>query len=113
MLPVGSLKPNDLGLFDMQGNAWEWCHEVSRFVSISMTGEANDDLPDISEAHNNQRRALRGGSFLSQPDDVRSARRFRYQPSFHNYSVGMRMARTLDTLRGGSSKGATPSSESP
>jgi len=94
MRPVASMKPNDLGLFDMQGNAWEWCHEVSHFFKISMTGGWSEDLPDTAVANNSQLRVLRGGSFLSQPEDVRTSRRYRYQPSFRNYSVGMRAART-------------------
>lgn len=94
MLPVGSLKPNDFGLFDMLGNAWEWCHETSRYPSISMVGDWSEDRPDHSAAHNEQLRALRGGSFMSQPSDLRTAYRFRYQPSFRNYSVGLRVART-------------------
>lgn len=94
LAPIGSLKPNDFGLFDMHGNAWEWCHEVSRYFTISTTGKWAEDRPDNSEPNDDQLRVLRGGSFLSQPDDVRSARRFRYKPSFRNYSVGMRLART-------------------
>ena len=31
--PVGSMKPNDLGLFDVQGNVFTWCQE--RYQSVS------------------------------------------------------------------------------
>lgn len=79
----------------MLGNAWEWSHEVSRYPSVSLTGEPVEDLPDTSVVTNSLSRGLRGGSFMSQPEDTRSAHRFRYQPAFRNYSVGMRAARTL------------------
>jgi formylglycine-generating enzyme required for sulfatase activity len=53
--PVGSLLPNDLGLFDTLGNMYEWCQERH--------DTANSDS---SEHMNENYRLLRGGSFLSQ-----------------------------------------------
>lgn len=94
MLPVGSLKPNDFGLFDMLGNAWEWGDDVCTFVYIPKTGAPVEDLPNQYDVLDTHRRAMRGGSFLAQPSEARTSRRFRYTPTFHNYSVGMRLART-------------------
>ena len=43
--PVGSLKPNDAGLFDMQGSVYEWCQE--RYVSYSGSlGSVSEDCED-------------------------------------------------------------------
>ena len=41
ILPCGSLLPNDLGLSDMLGNAWEWCQD--RYLPYSTGGHANGD----------------------------------------------------------------------
>jgi formylglycine-generating enzyme required for sulfatase activity len=81
MHPVGSLKPNALGLFDMHGNASQWCQDVC--------GEK-----DIEDVKNTNDRVLRGGSFSSYAWDVRSAHRIRAGPAVRTYACGFRVART-------------------
>ena len=57
----GSLKPNDFGLFDMLGNAWEWCHDALRAVP---PGPAEDrEQPGAVTAA--RVGVLRGGGFFS------------------------------------------------
>ena len=58
LLPVASLKPNDLGLFDMYGNAAEWCERVTTPGDLA---QGRKDAPSASAARPH---LLRGGSFL-------------------------------------------------
>jgi formylglycine-generating enzyme required for sulfatase activity len=85
MHPVGLLKPNGLGLFDMHGNAWQWCQEVQ-------VGKENKDTTDVQ---NNDIRVLRGGSFLNGYGLVRSAYRLKLEPAVRNIFSGFRVARTI------------------
>src|SRR5262249_12629902 len=89
MLPGGTLKPNELGLFDMLGNAMEWCQEQ---VANYTPGDDKEDMQDIKDRSS---RVLRGGSFLYLAVYVRSALRTRHVPTYRTFYVGFRAARTL------------------
>ena len=86
---MGSLKPNDLGLFDMLGNVFEWCHD--RFFGLQPSSTPGEDV--IGKA-DNDRRVLRGWAFSNQPGDVRSANRSADQPVVPVVTYGFRPART-------------------
>ena len=92
--PVGTLKPNDLGLFDVQGNVFTWCQDwfldypVGKGEEVTQDREQEDGLPETS-------RVLRGGTFSSQASLVRSAIRNSDVPTNRNLNLGFRVARTF------------------
>jgi formylglycine-generating enzyme required for sulfatase activity len=93
--PVGSLKPNELGLFDMHGNIWEWCQEIPRSYSFSGDGKATGDIEDTEKIPINYARSRRGGSYLNPALDERSASRgFNFPQNRYN-DLGFRPVRTL------------------
>lgn len=91
--PVASLKPNDFGLFDMHGNASEWCYDVYRDYP-SVFKEAVADTPTTDAVSGNAYRVLRGGAFPYPPSDLRSARRYVLLPDVRLNYFGFRPART-------------------
>jgi formylglycine-generating enzyme required for sulfatase activity len=64
--PAGSFKANGFGLYDMNGNAWQWCQD--RYGDYEK-GAATDP----TGADNGGLRVLRGGSWFDGPADCRSA----------------------------------------
>jgi formylglycine-generating enzyme required for sulfatase activity len=89
--PCGRLLPNDLGLFDMLGNVWEWCHDVSQ----PYPKKAVEDNMNIQLYINSSNRRLhRGGAFNFRPAGVRSALRGRSAPADRIISNGFRPSRT-------------------
>ena len=73
--PVGSLKPNELGLFDTHGNVWCWCQESYRSYPRSKANEVVEDKEGNLVVIGTVSRLLRGGAFLYSAMDVRSAYR--------------------------------------
>jgi formylglycine-generating enzyme required for sulfatase activity len=98
--PVGQKRPNDLGLFDMHGNVWAWCHD-RRSAYPAGLAEDEEDSNDISD---HLTRILRGGSFIFPPAFVRSAFRFSAMPGGRTRGIGFRVGRTLPSTTGPTGK---------
>ncbi len=87
--PVGELKPNAWGLYDMQGNVSEWCQDwyhpyESLKVVSDPTGPASGGA-----------RVVRGGVFSYPPLYVRAANRVSSLPDTRVHFLGFRVARTI------------------
>ena len=86
--------PNDYGLFDLYGNAWEWCQDAAAPYPSSQGGLPIEDGEDLSVITARESRMLRGGSYASLASNLRSAQRFKLNAAAARSPAGMRVART-------------------
>ena len=91
---VGIMKPNDLGLFDVQGNVWTRCQESFKDYPALKDDDIEDKEDNLSIVPTTAR-VLRGGSFYARASGVRSAYRYKEMPTNRLIDVGFRPARTL------------------
>ncbi len=68
--PVGALKPNDFGLFDMLGNAWQWCGDGTREFQLEAAAAEKESTTPVTDT---TRRIMRGGSAENSQGILRSA----------------------------------------
>ena len=71
---VGKMKGNELGIYDLSGNVWEWC-----FDQWGSTGTS---------------RVLRGGGWDNGADDARVSSRSNAVPSYGSSGIGFRVVRS-------------------
>jgi serine/threonine protein kinase/formylglycine-generating enzyme required for sulfatase activity len=91
----GTLLPNDLGLFDMLGNLFEWCQGRADDYRPDGSGAIVDELHEAEAIPGDKSRLIRGGSFIDRARDSRSAHRDREAPGNRYMTYGFRVARTL------------------
>ena len=84
-MPVGAKRPNELGLYDMSGNVYEFCGDGY----APYTADAqNNPCPAAADGDH----PMRGGSFVGDEFDCRCSCRFGQSPTYSHNHYGFRLA---------------------
>lgn len=86
--PVGQKPPNAWGLFDMEGNVWEWCQDWYDPYPGGFETDPQGPASNLTDT-----KVIRGGAWDAFDSDCRSARRLTegVSPFIHDFILGFRV----------------------
>jgi formylglycine-generating enzyme required for sulfatase activity len=91
--PVGGRLPNALGIYDMSGNAYEWCFDwySDTYYPSNTTQSSPQDNPTGPDAGANPNRVLRGGAWYYGAERLRAAGRYARPSDYRSRGHGFRV----------------------
>lgn len=90
-LPVGTLRPNDFGLFDVIGNVAEWTTDCMNLSYLDAPTDGRPWTRGLCSSH-----MARGGSWVTGTRDIRLPARFNLKNGDRNDFTGFRVVRSID-----------------
>jgi formylglycine-generating enzyme required for sulfatase activity len=87
---VGTKQPNELGIYDMSGNVWEWCSDIFLEYEVDNINNHQMELPDEKYY------VLRGGSWDSGKITTRVSFRYDELSNSDGIGIGFRLVHSIE-----------------